>query len=260
MKYIEEDKIDQIPGKRLLDNQDFAFECHSDLTCFNKCCRNLNLFLYPYDVVRLRSALGISSDDFLDTHVDLVLRPAGFFPDVLLRMAENEQKTCPFLSPGGCSVYNDRPGSCRMFPVESGLLFDETTRKNSDLYFFRPPEFCLGRHESRRWSSQSWMKNQNALPYYRMDTRWAELKRRFQTDPWGIEGPNGQKGKMAFMATYNVDKFRDFLFQSSFLKRYKVPRNVLKNIRKSDRELLLLSFAWVKNYLWGIPSKKVILR
>ncbi len=40
---------------------------------FSLCCRNLNLFLYPYDVIRLKKGLEITSDQFLDKYVDIVL-------------------------------------------------------------------------------------------------------------------------------------------------------------------------------------------
>jgi Fe-S-cluster containining protein len=123
MKHIDSNEIDKLPGIRIDKNDTFSFHCHPDIACFNRCCRNLNLFLYPYDVVRLKQALDLSSDEFLDRYVDIVLRPANFFPDVLLRMAENPEKTCPFLSASGCSVYADRPDTCRTFPIEQGLLY-----------------------------------------------------------------------------------------------------------------------------------------
>ena len=67
MKQIDIDKIDGLPGIRLDNNDTFSFHCHSGVSCFNQCCRNLNLFLYPYDVLRLKHRLDISSDQFLDT-------------------------------------------------------------------------------------------------------------------------------------------------------------------------------------------------
>ena len=79
MKSIDPQTIAQLPGKPLKKNDTFAFACHQDLACFNRCCRNLNLFLYPYDVIRLRKALNMDSEQFLDTHVDVVMREGNFF-------------------------------------------------------------------------------------------------------------------------------------------------------------------------------------
>jgi len=260
MKSVDLKNIDQLPGRRLGENETFRFRCHPGLACFNRCCRNLNLFLYPYDVVRLKTGLGISSDVFLDRYVDMVLRPAAFFPEVLLRMSENEEKTCPFLTDAGCSVYPDRPDTCRTFPVEQGSLFDAEKGKPRLVLFFRPPDFCLGRHEDNPMTPGSWAKDQDAVVYNRMTLRWAELRRLFQTDPWGKEGPEGPKAKMVFMATYNVERFREFVFMSTLLKRYKVKTALLKKLKVDDMELLKFGFEWVKFFVWGLPSKHLRLR
>jgi len=257
MKKVAIDKLDKLPGVRIKDDDSFTFQCYPGIDCFNRCCRNLNLFLYPYDVIRLKNALGLSSDAFLDEYVDVILRPANYFPDVLLRMSEDDEKTCPFLTPSGCSVYPDRPDTCRTFPIEPGILYDADTKKDFPIYFFRPPEFCLGQHENNEWTIASWTSDQEAKQYHTMTIRWAELKRMFQTDPWGREGQQGSKAKMAFMAVYNVDQFREFVFQSSFLKRYKVKTAVLKKMKADDVDLLKFGFAWVKLFLWGIKSKLI---
>ena len=82
----------------------------------------------------------------------------------------------------------------------------------------------------------------------------------FQNDPWGPQGLEGPKAKMAFMAAYNMDRFRDFVFESSFLKRYKIKTAVQKQIKADEAELLKLGFAWIKLFLWGIKSKHIRLR
>jgi len=257
MKYVDIDKLDGFQGKRLEDGDTFRFQCHSKLDCFNLCCRNLNLFLYPYDVIRLKNRLGISSDEFLDKYVDVVLRKTSFFPEVLLQMSEDDEKTCPFLSKSGCTVYPDRPDACRMFPVEQGALYDAETKKAKAIYFFRPPAFCMGQHEKKEWTTQTWKDDQNAVLYNMMTGRWAEVKRLFQTDPWGSEGPDGPKGKMAFMATYNIDRFSNFVFNSTFLKRYKVKSTLLKKIKADDTQLMKFGFDWVKFFVWGIRTKNI---
>ncbi len=260
MKYVDTDKLDELPGRRLEDADTFQFQCHSKLDCFNLCCRNLNLFLYPYDVVRLKNRLGISSDEFLDKYVDVVLRETSFFPEILLHMSEDEEKTCPFLTESGCAVYPDRPDACRMFPVEQGSLFNAKTKKTKEIYFYRPPDFCLGQKENTEWTTGTWAKDQDAVIYSKMTNKWAEVKRLFQADPWGSEGPDGPKGKMAFMATYNIDRFRKFVFNSSFLKRYKVKSALLKKLKTDDTALMKFGFKWLKFFIWGIRTKDIRLR
>ena len=252
MKYIDLEKQNGVLEKKLEDNEVFLFRCHAGLECFTQCCRNLNLFLYPYDVLRLKNRLNISSEEFLDSHVDIVLRESNFFPDVLLRMFDNEEKTCPFLNESGCTVYPDRPDTCRTFPLEQGIMFRGPKEKATDIYFFKPPDFCLGQHETQELTVESWAEDQGAVTYHEMTAKWAEVKALFNSDPWGDEGPYGPKGKMAFMATYNLDGFRGFIFQSTFLKRYKVKSELLKKIKSDDAALMKFGFVWVKFFVWGI--------
>ena len=254
MKYIAGDAQKELLKKALQKGERFAFRCHAGLECFTKCCRNLNLFLYPYDILRLKNRLNISSDQFLGSYVDVVLRESNFFPDVLLRMSDNEQRTCPFLDNSGCTVYPDRPDTCRTFPLEQGILFEESSAEPTDVYFFKPPDFCLGQYESQQWTTESWTEDQEAEDYHEMTAKWSEVKALFHSNPWGQEGPYGPKAKMAFMATYNLDKFRDFIFQSTFLKRYKVKADVLKKIKGDDLTLMKFGFGWVKFFVWGIKQ------
>lgn len=257
MKSIDPNEIDRLPGIPLARNERFQFRCHRGLTCFNQCCRNLNLFLYPYDVLRLRKRLNVDSEQFLDAHVDVVLREGNHFPDVLLRMADNQARTCPFLGDEGCSVYPDRPDTCRTFPVEHGLRFNDPPGGSEIVSFFRPPDFCKGRHEDRMWTLAEWADDQEAKTHNEMTVRWAKIKALFLDDPWGSEGLNGAKGKMAFMAAYNIDRFRDFVFKSSFLKRYRVKQPLVKKLRVSDRELLLFGFEWIRFFVWGMAAKNI---
>ncbi len=260
MKPLDPDDMEKLPGVRLHDGDHFRFRCDPASGCHSQCCRNLKLFLYPYDVLRLRAGLGISSDEFLDRHVDAVLRSGNHFPDVLLRTVESLDKTCPFLTSEGCRLYPDRPDTCRTFPLEQGLLHHAEAGEDEPIFFFRPPDFCLGRHAQREWTVPEWVADQEAETYHRMTIRWAELKRLFQNDPWGAEGPAGPRARMAFMAAYNLDRYREFVFGSSFLRRFKVKPELLGRIKKDDTALMLLGFDWIKLFLWGLRSQKLTPR
>ena len=260
MRHLDTREMGQLPGMRLKKNDTFSFECHSGLDCFNRCCRNLNLFLYPYDVIRLKRNLKITSGQFIDQYTDVVLRDGDFFPEVLLRMDDNREKTCPFLTAEGCSVYLDRPDTCRTFPLEQGAIYDAASGKSRPVHFFRPPDFCLGQHEDRSWNISTWAQDQQATRYHRMTRRWADFRRRFQSDPWAGEGPGGKRARMAFMATYNMDSFRQFVFNSTFLERYRVKSALLKPARTDDAQLLILGLEWVEAFLWGLKGKHIRLR
>lgn len=259
MRKIDIDNLAELPGTVIQDGETFSFQCHSGLSCFNLCCRNLNLFLYPYDVLRLKRRLGVPSEAFLDNHVDVVMREGSHFPDVLLKMSETQERTCPFLSPSGCRVYADRPDACRTFPVEQGLFYDADGQA-AEINLFRPPAFCRGQYEDRVWTVRSWTADQEARTYHRMTVKWSKVKQLFQKDPWGTEGPQGRAAKMSFMATYNIDRFKEFLFNSSFLRRYHVKQALLKKMTSDETALLAFGFEWVKLFVWGIRSRQIRLR
>lgn len=257
MKTVSKETLAQLPGQCIKDDDRFRFRCHPDIACFNRCCHNLNLFLHPYDVIRLKQSLGIDSEKFIDNYVDVVLREGNFFPDVLLRMSDDRKQACPFLTDTGCQVYQNRPGTCRTFPVELGLQYGEPGMPPESIGFFRPPEFCQGGIGPDEWTLKAWEDDQDAGQYNKMTRRWAELKGLFSKDPWQGQGPEGPKGRMAFMATYNMDAFREFVLASSFLKRYKIKKDYLTKIRRDDTTLLLFGMDWVRLFVWGIPSKKI---
>lgn len=96
----------------------FQFACHNGLDCFTNCCRDVTIFLTPYDVMRMRRHLGIGSRDFLDKYT--LISQSHVIPLVLLRMEEEREKRCHFVTEQGCTIYEDRPWACRMFPLDLG--------------------------------------------------------------------------------------------------------------------------------------------
>lgn len=257
MKYIDPEHIDQVPGKQIQDGDTFRFRCHPGIACFNQCCRNLNLFLYPYDVLRLKDRLEMSSEAFIADYVHVVMRPGHFFPEVLLRMEDHKDGVCPFVSPDGCRIYADRPHTCRNFPMEQGAVHDAGTGIVTPVYFFRPPDFCQGPEEDQALTLADYARDQQSQVYNQMTLRWAQLRQLFQNDPWGSEGFEGPRGKMAFMAAYNIDRFREFVFNSTFIKRYRIKPKLTKQLRASETALLKFAFEWVEFFVWGRPSKHI---
>jgi hypothetical protein len=41
----------------------FQFSCTKHVTCFNSCCRDLNQFLTPFDILQLKNYLEITSGE-----------------------------------------------------------------------------------------------------------------------------------------------------------------------------------------------------
>ena len=41
------------------------FRCRKGISCWNACCSNIDISLTPYDILRLKQQLGITSGEFL---------------------------------------------------------------------------------------------------------------------------------------------------------------------------------------------------
>lgn len=236
--------------RSLLGDQPFRFGCHPGVSCFNRCCHDADMYLYPYDIIRLKRRLGIRSETFLDTYTDTRIRDNPFFPHVMLKMASTEGKPCPFLCAEGCSVYEDRPFSCRAYPLEPAVSRKEGEEKET-VYYISRHHYCQGHEESRRQTVARWIAGQGWAPYTAMNIAWVSIDTLLRNNPWGSRGLDSPALKMTFMACYNIDRFREFVFNSSFLTRFSIPEERLAAIRAEDEVLLLFSFDWIKYVLSG---------
>jgi uncharacterized protein len=240
-----------IENRPIKETERFPFQCHSGLSCFMVCCRNADMYLYPYDIIRMKNRLGISSGEFLEQHTVTAIRGNPFFPNVMLKMSDQDDKACPFLTGNGCRVYEDRPFSCRAYPMERGVSPLDHLGNRDILHFFAVHSYCKGHGERREWTVREWIENQEILPFIEMNDPWTDLDVIFRTNPWGEQGLNAKPFKMAFMASYNMDAFRSFVFNSSFLERFAISQGRIKDIQNSETALLKLGFDWITFFLTG---------
>ena len=236
-------------NRYLLGNGIFDFDCHCGVPCFTRCCHDADMYLYPYDILRMKQRLGMASEEFLMEHTMTALRDTPYFPNVMLRMSDREGRPCPFLTEEGCTVYEDRPYSCRAYPLEPAMFGNGDEKAEMQFYVARHSH-CLGHRESRRWTAHQWMADQQMEVYNDFNARWARIACRFGNNPFGPAGIDSPAMKMSFMASFNVDTFRRFVFESSFLSRFDVPQVRLEEARKSDTALMLLGFDWIRRFLF----------
>lgn len=150
--------------RRLGDNETFRFSCHPKVSCFTDCCCQLDLALSPYDVLRLRYALGISAADFLDRYAIIEKAEDDAFPQVFLTMIDDGRASCPFVNKEGCSVYQNRPGACRTYPVGRGACLDETGQQ-SQLFVLLTEPHCRGFANGPDISVNEWIADQELAIY-----------------------------------------------------------------------------------------------
>ncbi|RUM39858.1 MAG: YkgJ family cysteine cluster protein [Desulfocapsa sp.] len=235
----------------------FTFHCHSEIDCYMLCCKKVDMFLFPYDILRLKTYLNISSQEFMENYSRIVQGQSHpYFPAVMLRLTDDEEKACPFLTEEGCGVYQDRPSACRTYPLERGV--DRTPEKgvNQEFYFMTDHDYCHGHQESKEFTIKKWTRDQRLDDYNLMNDLWAEVDTTFSTNPWMGEGSGGPKQQVAFTVCYDIDNFRAMVAKHSLLDRFVISRNQKRRIKESDSELMKFGFEWLKNFL-GNPSSLV---
>jgi Fe-S-cluster containining protein len=209
----------------------FTFRCHAGTSCFTQCCRDVTIVLTPYDILRLKKGLGISSEEFLDRYTLIFPQKGRLIPLVILRMNENDKK-CVFVTEQGCSIYEDRPWPCRMYPLN---MDDDGTFSQ-----IAGADRCRGLAEEDVWRIGDWLSDQGIVPYEEMNALFSGITIPLKSQKMDIDNP--QITKMLFMALYNIDKFREFVFNSTFLDRFYVEHPCIEKIRKNDEELLKFAF------------------
>ena len=243
-----------LPGTetRLGPGDTFSFSCHNGLACFNTCCRNKHLPLTPYDVLRLKHALGISSDAFLERYALYWTDSDTGFPSLCLRMGEEPERACPFVSPEGCRVYEARPTACRLYPLGRVAGKASKGKRPEPFFFLMDTPGCLGREETRFQHVDEWEREQGLRPYVRMNDRMLDIVYHTGRDP---RRPldQGQVQKV-MVACYNLDLFREFASKMRLTERLPLDENLRAEWTSSDTALLELGMIYLKRALFPGPD------
>jgi Fe-S-cluster containining protein len=241
---------------RLGLDDSFKFACHPGVSCFNKCCGDVNIFLSPFDVLRMKKRLGMTSGEFLDKFAAMPVQKDMRTPVVVLKMKDDEAKTCPFLKEeGGCGIYSDRPWPCRMYPLGLAVQKDTPDGWRGDRFYFLLEEpVCKGHAESKEWTVREWLENQGIDEYDLWGEQFKELTLHEFFENKGVLSP--QRMQMFFTACYDLDKFREFIFGSTLLQRFDVEEDLIDEMRYDDEGLLRFAFLWLRFSLFGDDTVK----
>jgi hypothetical protein len=173
----------------------------------------------------------------------------------MLRLNQDEVKSCPLVGPEGCTVYEDRPWSCRMFPLGVASPKEMNGSTEEDFYFIIEEPVCKGYYEPNNWTVREWLRDQKVEEYDEMGKLFKEISLHdYFSKEKKLSPPQLE---MFYTVCYNIDKFREFVFGSTFLKRFDVENKVIERIKTSDEELLKFGFQWLKYCLFGEKTMKV---
>ncbi len=238
-----------VPVELGLDST-FTFACTREMPCFTRCCKNAHVTLTPFDIIRMKHRLGMSSDEFLYKYTTLGHIDKTELPVPIIKMQENGENTCPFLGDSGCSIYEDRPLTCRYYPIATGIFHDKDLAANKRFFALIKEDYCLGHKLGKEITIKEWRNSQGIIPYDKANIGWSELILKRKSLWPSIKIPE-KSLQIFFMGCYNIDRFRRFVFDSPFLNVYIVSEERVKKISEDDLAMLDFAMDWLKTTLLG---------
>jgi Fe-S-cluster containining protein len=231
----------------------FTFLCQADLACFNQCCRTPTIILSPYDLLRLRQGLGISSTAVRERYTRQEIEPNSNLPLVVIDAYRSPEGGCPFLGDHGCTVYPHRPAACRLFPLTMGSRL--TADGVVDYYFCRRLDYCRGFTTEVEWTVAAWMTNQGFVEYDQGRRAWLEiLLQAGLTEPPVVEA---QMQDLFATLAYDLDRFRRLVFDPVFLEAYDLKGEAVEALRTDDLALLQFSYRFLPLVLSAAGAQKM---
>jgi len=242
-------------NRRLAGDEPFTFGCHPGVPCFNSCCADVNILLTPLDVLRLARRLGMTTHEFLERHTLTPITKDLHLPVVMLRMSEDGARRCPFVGEHGCTVYDDRPWACRMYPLGMAMPPARAGVDPEPIYFLFEDAFCQGRNQPGAWTPDTWRRDQGIAEREALEAGFREIV----SHPWFIGGRqlDPKRIEMFHTACYDLDRFREFVFGSTFLQRFELSEEDVAALREDDLALLRFAFRWLRFALFGEPTMTV---
>jgi Fe-S-cluster containining protein len=257
MKDLGETSQDGIEPRKYTPDSRFRFSCHKGMKCYTHCCSDLNIILTPYDIIRMKNRLGLTCDQFLAIYTKPEMLARTKLPMVTLKMLDDEKKSCPFVTPDGCIIYEDRPVTCRYYPLGSAAFREQEIQPTGeDFYFMVRESHCLGFDADKEWTVSEWRKDQAVELYDEVNRGWMEFMMRKKSFAFQAELSEESRA-MFFMVSSNTDKLKRFIFDSSFLEKYDVGKDVLEAIKTDEVALLKFGFDWLQSALFGADKVKL---
>ncbi len=150
--------------KILQSSAEIQFNCYPGISCFNACCKQSDITLAPYDVIRLKARLGMNSSAFLKKYTVPFEMDGHGMPGIKLR-TEEENPVCLLMSEQGCSVYEDRPTACRYYPLGLMSMKKKDKKKAQAEYYRVVEDHCKGHEQERFISVEDYRKEQKVQEF-----------------------------------------------------------------------------------------------
>ena len=249
---IPEDMKSTLVPEVMEPDSTFQFRCHKDISCFNACCKRTDLTLTPYDILRLRQHLDMSSTEFLQKHTVPFEIDAHGTPGI--KMRTTNEGACLFMREEGCSVYSDRPSSCRLYGLGALSKHDQGSTDDHYMYFKNMESHCKGWEENQTQTVAEFVKDQGVSEYESYNQDWMRLMLKKKSAGPAIGKPSELSMQLFFMASYDLDRFKRFIESPSFSKIFLLEEDEKEAILNDELELLKFGNRFMLHVLFGEHS------
>lgn len=228
----------------------FKFRCYRGISCFNECCKQADVTLTPYDVLRLKKRFGTTSEEFLKQYTVPFQMDADGVPGLKLRT--DDDGICVMLDgENGCGVYEDRPTVCRYYPVALLNMRKKDASQAEESYSMIVEDHCKGHLEDREISIDDYRAEQGVKEYDDRNRDWYRLILKKKSAGPGVGRPSEMSLQLFFMASYNLDMFRRFVLSENFRRTYKLNDTFYEAVAKDDSILLDFAFQFLRQVLFA---------
>ncbi len=211
--------------------------------------------LAPYDVIRLKQKLGMSSEEFLKEYtVPWEIDSDGI---IGVKLKTNEEKHCLLMTEAGCSVYEERPAACRYYPFGLMGVKHSEAKTDEQNYFRIEEEHCKGHlaenflPETKEITLGEYRKSQGVEEYDEYNLDWIRLLLKKKSAGPSVGKPSPESLQIMFMATYDLDRFKRFITSANFKSVYDVSDEVYHQIENDDIALLKFGYRFLFQILFG---------
>jgi len=230
---------------RIQESELFNFSCHPDVNCFTDCCRQLELALTPYDVLRLKQETQLDSSSFLERYVIREQEAEDAFPRFYLTMVDDGQASCVFVAETGCTVYPGRPGACRAYPMGRAAIRQDDNSME-EFFVLLKESHCNGFQEKDEQTAAKYSEGQGLKDYNTFNDKVAILLQHEEIRR-GMQLTEIQTDYF-ILALYDLDNFRKQLNEGKLPNQDQYPAK--KVACKDDEQLLLFGIEWLLGVLF----------
>ncbi len=227
----------------------FRFACNPEVPCFNQCCGDLVQFLTPYDILRLKQNLNLTSSEFLARYTRRHMGGETGLIVVSLKNSPDTGNACPFVSPEGCRVYHDRPSSCRSYPLARVAARSRDTGAIAEKYLLMKEPHCHGFEQDQRQTVRQWVEEQGLLPYNAMNDRLMEIisakNRLAPGEPLDLAS-----GNIFYTGCYDLDRFTEEIVRQGRLAEAGLDGGAAAAAGDDEEKMLELALTWVYRMLF----------